>query len=427
MVTVLPAFAVIASLLQECLDADNSFFHRIGATVPHRFNYSILGVAHFKQHHANTHAGIGNPPAMRAEPREAGNAIRPARNALKQPFSSFSIWNMPIGSGAVYVPARISDNPAPGKWVRMPQADEEHIVLKPNAPPTTINYSSAGWKNRASRCRATGNALMQVPMPSDYVVPTNIENSVAAFLLADGRTIAQTQPFARCTAGGYATSWVTFPNVDLYGDGRTGAHGGSGLSAIGGSLRVGELRPGGQGPSHALKVNVYATQALYKCTTQADCFRWPASSADSSAVGRYGTNGNNQNKAMKMGALLALPSTLNIASLGLETEPAKQLAWTLQNYGAYIVDDTGAPQFAFNTENGPDGSFKAQFQSDYGFPFEQLLKKNTPWVRDIRRLVKALHVVDNNGPNSIGGGGTPLQPMALPLQPPEPRSRCGPC
>jgi hypothetical protein len=361
---------------------------------------------------------MGKSSAQPGPPQNGIHSIRPARNPLKQPFSSFSIWNMPIGSGAVYVPARLSDNPAPGRWVRMPQADEEHIVLRPTAPLTTIRHSNAGWRNGASRCAATGGALMQVPMPSDYVVPSNIENSVAAFLLPDGRTIAQTQPFARCTAGSYATSWVTFPNVDLYGDGRTGAHGGSGLSAIGGSLRVGELRPGGQGPSHALKVNVYATQALYKCTTQADCFRWPASSADSSAVGRYGTDGNNMNTAMKMGALLALPSTLNIASLGLETEPAKQLAWTLQNYGAYIVDDTGAPQFAFNTENGPDGSFKAQFQTDYGFPFEQLVQNasTSPWVRDVQRLVQALNVVNNNSPSSIGGGGTPRQPLAAPLQ-----------
>jgi hypothetical protein len=36
-------------------------------------------------------------------------------------------------------------------------------------------------------------------------------------------------------------------------------------------------------------------------------------------------------------------------------------------------------------------------------------------VRDFKRLIVELGVVDNNGPNSIGGGGTPRQPLAPPL------------
>ena len=354
-------------------------------------------------------------PTTPTAPAAPAPAPSGSRNVFKQPFASTSIWNMPIGSGAVYVPANISDNPAPGSWVRMPQMDEEHIVIRPDSPLTTINYSSAQWSG-ANRCAATGSALLQVPIPSDYVVPHNIENSSAAFLMADKRTIAQTQPFARCNVGSAATAFVKFPNVDIYGDGRTGAHGGSGLSAIGGSLRIGELRPGSQGPTHALKVNVYAKQALFKCTSSADCYRWPANNADGYAVGHYGVESNNGNRAMKMGALLALPASMNIAGLGLETEPAKQIAWTLQNYGAYVVDDTWAPQFAFNAETGPDGSFKNQFKADYGVDFEQLTTSTTAWSRDVRRLVRAMSVVDNNGPSSIGGGGSPRLPLAAAVQ-----------
>ncbi len=209
---------------------------------------------------------------------------------------------------------------------------------------------------------------------------------------------------------------MTFPSVDLYGDGIKGSHGGSGLSAIGGSIRVGELRPGQQGPKHALKVNVYAKEALYKCTNRADCFRWPATTADGYAVGFYGTNSNNSNTAMKMGALLAIPASVNVGTLGLETEPGRQLAWTLQNYGAYIVDDTWGPNFAFNAEHGPDGSVRAQFQADYGTPIETWSPGSTAWSRDIQKLVKALYVVNNNSPTSIGGGGTPRQPLAAPIQ-----------
>jgi len=216
----------------------------------------------------------------------------------------------------------------------------------------------------------------------------------------------------RCTSGGYATSLVTFPNVDLYGTGITGAHGGSGLSALGGDIRMGELRPGQQGPRHALKVNVYAAQALYECTTRTNCFRWPAVTADGYAVGHYGTVGSNSNTAMKMGALLAIPVSTNIANLGLETEPGRELAWTLQNYGAYIVDDTWGPSFALNAEDGPDGSMHDQFQTDYGTPFQIWTPGSTAWSRDIQRLMQALYVVNNNSATSIGGGGTPLQPLA---------------
>jgi len=38
----------------------------------------------------------------------------------------------------------------------------------------------------------------------------------------------------------------------------------------------------------------------------------------------------------------------------------------------------------------------------------------------MQRLIQALYLVDNNGPTSIGGGGTPLQPLAQALQSPGP-------
>jgi hypothetical protein len=341
------------------------------------------------------------------------------RDPLKQPFASTSIWNMPIGTGAQYVAAHLSGTPGKNIWAGMPTVDLEHIILTPTAPLTKLNYSSAGWSG-ANRCSATGGLVLTVPMPSSYVVANNRLNSSASFLLSDKRTIVQTQPLARCTAGASGTTMAKFSNVDLYGAGITGAHGGSGLSAIGGTIRVGELRPGQTtGPRHALKVNVYAKEALYKCTTRSACFRWPAVTGDSYAVGWYGTATNNSNTAMKMGSLLAIPYNVSIASLNLETQPAKQLAWTLQNYGAYIVDDTYAPGFDIQVEDGPNGSKPAEFQKDWGFAMGQKVNaaSTSPWVRDMQKLVKALYVVNNNTSTTIGGGGTPRQPLAPAIAP----------
>ena len=105
-----------------------------------------------------------------------------------------------------------------------------------------------------------------------------------AALMPDKRTLVQAQPLARCAANGPATvlggcidargvcggchssmgrektcnPW-TWASADLYGDGRLGAHGGSGLSCIGGSIRAGEFMPGTPHVRHVLKVDVRLT------------------------------------------------------------------------------------------------------------------------------------------------------------------------
>jgi len=347
---------------------------------------------------------------------------------------------MPIGSGAIYVPANLparEDDPNDSKTAAqagVPGADWERIVLKPTAPKTTINYSSAGWKKDANgaqvdRCPSTTDPnpsqshlpVTDVPIPSDFLVPSDNGNDGAVFLMDNGHTLIQTQPFARCTAGQPGTSLLAFPNEELFGDGRTGAHGGSKLSSLGGSIRMGELRPGQQGMHHALKVALFKQMAYYNCSLTSECYRWPASTADGGAVSNYGSiidprnTTRTQNRAMKMGALLALPPSVDINTLGL-SEPGKQLAWTLQNYGAYIVDSYGGPVFGLDAESGPDGDKGVEFYSDYGFHITTYAGSGSAWTNDLQKIIPLLAVVDNNSPTSIGGGGTPRQPIAPPFQ-----------
>jgi hypothetical protein len=340
----------------------------------------------------------------------------PSRNALAQPFASTSIWNMPIGSGATYVTAGIKV--ASGTTL---EADDDVIVLTPTAPATQIFTNTADWDPTMSRCPVEGALLFSAPMPASFVVPdpmAQTPNSGLAILLADSRTIKQTQPFARCTAAEAATSHYVFSDVDLYGDGIPGAHGGSNLSAIGGTLRIGELRPKGAPPHHALKLELYAAQNYYNDGKQADCYRWPASNCD----GYFDTSGSSlkyggTNPSLGPGSLLALPVSTTLASLGLTTEPAQMLAWTLQNYGAYLVDDTAWSAVAICVENGAEGSFESQFQSDYGFSIDTAGTSGS-FAEDMAKVVAALDVVANNTASTIGGGGTPLQPLAPPLTAP---------
>lgn len=336
------------------------------------------------------------------------------RDPYKWPFASNSIWNTPIGTGAVYVAANLPAVPGNNEWAPMPQLDLERIVMRPEALKTNVAYNGAGWTG-ADRCPPSNTVLAALPIPNEYVLPSSMYNNGAAFIEPDGRTLIQTQPLARCNYGGTATALGIFPPADLYGDGMYGAHGGSYLSTLGGTLRLGELRPGGAPPRHALKLDVDPAEVLFPCQTHPECYRWPAKTADSAAIGLYGSENPHPNPALKMGSLLAIPASVDLTTLGLETEAGRQLAWTMQNFGIYIVDSTGGAAYAISVEDGPDGSFGQQFEADWGFPMEQRVRNNSPWSRDFQRLIVALQVVNNNGPTSVGGGGTPLQDPAPPL------------
>jgi hypothetical protein len=335
------------------------------------------------------------------------------RDPLLWPFAVNSIWNMPIGDGAIYVPALLQEADNFGMTV-----DEDIIILKPNAPLQEIYTNYADWDATQDRCIEEGPLLFSAPIPDDFIVSSDnwdglTPNSGTAFLLPDGETIIQTQPFARCTPS-TATSHYVPGESSIYGDGIRGAHGGSGLSAIGGALRLGELDEPMDVIRHALKINVYAAENLFY-DEETEGYRWPAIRADGYAENVYGTERTEAVvTACRMGALLALPTFLDLDSLAFETTPGRILAEAFRNYGAYIVDDTAWDVYAIITEWSPDGRFMYEFENAWGFPFKEP-NKNTPWTRDIRRIFSNLHVVDNNGPENIGGGGTPLMPLAPPF------------
>ncbi len=323
---------------------------------------------------------------------------------------------MPIGSGAEYRHAKIQKATQAGMTV-----DEDLIVLTPQAPLLDVYRNNAGWNRNRSRCTIDGDILFRAPIPAEFIVSPDTwdgvtPNSGLAVLMPDGRTIKQTQPFARCTTD-YGTSRYVFSDEDLYGPGYYGAHGGSGLSCIGGTLRVGELLPGAGPIRHALKVNLYAARNLYY-DEQTRGYHWPAKRADGYAAHTYGTKGEPV-KECRMGALLALPPSPAIDQMGLETEPARMLARVFQDYGAYIVDDTAWDVYALVTEWGPAGRVQDEFERAWGFAINPR-DRNNPWARDMDRIFTSLHVVANNAPDRIGGGGQPRVELAKPLDEPSP-------
>lgn len=343
------------------------------------------------------------------------------RNPYVQPFAVNSIWNMPIGSSATFSAANLATAGA----TEAPVLDYEHIIQSPTAPLINVYYSSVGWPTVCST-PTSGTILQTVPVPSSYTVGPDGGNDGSTFLGPDYRTIQQNQPFSRCTVGANGTAMVapSLWTVDFYGAGIYGAHGGSDLSSIGGSLRVGELRPNQTGPAHAIKLNINSGQ-LWSGTPG---FLWPANNRDSGSTVYSGTNSN-----LQMGSLLAIPPSVTLASLALQTSlagdntkgPGAQLFWTLQNYGLYIVDSTASsttPSFGISIEasgTGPTATgytqgFEAQFFNDWGYGPQQW-GAGSAWANDFLLLMSTLQAVTNNTSTTIGGGGAPRVALAAPL------------
>ena len=373
-------------------------------------NYLCLILVFFVFWGCNRVKGVSledDDTAPLAEARIA--AITTPRDKFLWPFASNSIWNMPIGSKASYKNASLYSYNATGQWTSY---DLEIIRTVPAGSPTVPLYAPMSWNTRCGgTASATGNPTNSVSVlfPASWTfadaTATDTPNNCAAFIQPDGQTVVSLAPLARCTAGGPVYGWFN-GNQNLYTDGIRGSHGGSGLSAIGGSIRLGELT-GAEPIRHALKINVWGPKYLYyRANDATPGFRWPADRADSYAPTAYGGT----NAQVEMGALLAIPRNVTAASLGLVTDPAKKLLWTLQNYGAYIVDDTGWDVAAFCVAEGvPD-----EFATRYGFAFATD-NKSSAWFQDYYKIVRALSVIQNNAATAVGGGGTPGQPLAPPI------------
>jgi hypothetical protein len=334
------------------------------------------------------------------------------RDPLLWPFAANSIWNTPIGSNAKYVDAKL-EKPVEG----IITVDEDLIVMTPDAPLLEVYESNAQWDRTKNRCVKTGKLLGKFPIPPSFIVSPQtwdgiVPNSGIAILMPDKKTIVQGQPFAFCPENGYATVLKLFKyENNIYGDGMYGAHGGSKLSAIGGTLRNHDLTPTSGPIRHAMKINICGAKNMYY-DTETKGFRWPAVSSDDYAGKKYGTLRKTPAvKECRMGTLMAIPANLNLDELGFETVPARILAQAFQNFGAYVVDDSGWDVFAIETEWSPSGRFTEEFRKNWGFDFI-VYKESTPWSRDISKIYNALHVVDNNSADNVGGGGKRRAPLA---------------
>ncbi|MBL8954575.1 MAG: hypothetical protein JNK82_27595 [Myxococcaceae bacterium] len=379
---------------------------------------------------AQSSSGVTVAESELTQPVKTASAPAATRDPLVQPFASTSIWNQPIGDRATYADCSLPGTYPNNVWAVLPGAEVDVLIHRPTAPMT--NVYQGPWSTDRTVPTQPLTVVTTAPIPTQFVWPSQSANLAVAVLLADGRTYRQFQPIARAVPGGPVVTHALYADADLWGDGIRGAHGGSAMSSVGGTLRLGELRPGhATGPRHALKATVdmkYAHRprgTVGSAAWRQDAYVWPSNKADSNSE-IQAVYGVRVDGSFKMGSLLAIPRGVDLAAQGFETSPGRNLAWTAQNYGIYVVDNAYDDAFLLAVEGGPDGAFLSQFQADYGFSFAQRQQTGatasaaspaSAWRRDLSRLIELLAVVTNNSASTIGGGGVPLQAPAPPLRP----------
>ncbi len=347
-------------------------------------------------------------PAPSAPPLNPQSVFTP-RNKFYWPFDKTSIWNMPIGSNAIYKAADFGP-------LGLVYADAEYIYQSSITDPLQPVYLPAGFGPPRVPAGITPS-YVSIYLPDNYIVPDatlfpfSTPNNAAAMIDPDSITYYELEPFTRPDGAGkvyaYNASRNGVTTQNIKGDGRWGAHFGSGLSTLGGSIRVGEIN--GSAPiSHALKLE-FDTHMYWKNPVDASkSYRWPADNCDGNTA-NYGIY-NTTNQSLAVGALLAIPPDVTITSLNLQTAQARKIFYALQDYGAYIVDASGDGY-------KPNGGYSVLICAekkviDTEFSFDGTPTENVSWFNDFKALINALKVVDNNTPVSIGGGGIPRQTMA---------------
>ncbi len=292
------------------------------------------------------------------------------RDVALWPFATTSPWNTPLGSQATMsgswdactasLTAPVAAAINARQWSIDPiiatAADPLVAIFVNGVYKTTINIPSNG-RPSDPQVSQDGDAHMVVIDPTHrYAVE-----------------LWRAQP----AFGGWEAD--AYVHTDLYGpgvgQGGVRAYGGS---AVGGLIRANELAAGNI--PHALALALTAGQMRHGPV-------WPATADDS-----YSWYGGN----VPMGSLVALPRSLNVDALGFSPAGAA-IAHALQNYGAYVVDvSANFTLFAEPSANPFIGAGR----------------------NDLPRLRALLTCVTDNGPDNVGGAGSPSAPLAPPIAAP---------
>lgn len=288
------------------------------------------------------------------------------RDPAQWPFASTSPWNRPIGSDA-----ELSS-----------EEDPRVVTVRDRDGRVNANngYSHPVYRATEDDPETLIEDLSHPGRTKSALVPTAAVPATGSdghlhVISPDGRYVyetwkAQRQDETHLTAARVERNDLLGSGVLLGG---TRAYGGS---AIGGLVRRWELDAGVI--RHAVAIALDPSQLVVGPV-------WPANADD----GEYPPGGT-----VPMGTLFTIPAWVDVDELGLNPD-ALAVARAIQDYGAYVVDQ-GAP-FVLYLEQGVTEDQHANVDAQ---------------IDVIKDLVL---VVTNNGPRSVGGGGTPRVEPAQPL------------
>jgi hypothetical protein len=238
--------------------------------------------------------------------------------------------------------------------------------------PPSYHRTSQDWRGwfhapRGACPSPDSDGLMAVFEPDAWVL-----DSYATVVTSDGSVLATMASWIN--ARGDGTGWWNGRRASM-------------LPSFAGLIRSGEIASGRI--PHALAIQVPA--GLLK-----KAYVWPAYAIDRDA---------DYTGSLPMGALLAIPPTVDIDDLGLSTA-GKVIARAAQDHGVYVVDRGGSGISFLAELNNPDIRWEQR-------------GTEPAWWQDIEVIKNTLQWVTNNGPGARGGGGTPRIALPPHLRPAE--------
>jgi hypothetical protein len=329
------------------------------------------------------------------------------RSPLLYPFNDQSIWNVPIGSGAVYQAYDPSNETGS---IRLSNTSQFRTIGQDamRVFQASVTDPVARWTYQARPKylpwpypNDPGNDF--TPGHFDMPTPPNFTGLTvdgwAVLIDPTGKYFYETwHPRVTKDANGVITNVdCTFlARNDLYGTGFPNSgvfeHNGiraAGLSLLGGLVRTAELDAGRIPHGIAMAISPKQAQAI----SLGPQYVWPAAHADGGAAGVY-------SGVIPVGSLFAIPWNVDIDRIGLKTQAGRMLARAYQEFGGYVVDT------ATNTQ------FLAMLEADMPVGYYNDLQTDKSAIAAYLSLVtnnaSAAAVAGGSGfPAPVGGGGTP--------------------
>jgi hypothetical protein len=337
---------------------------------------------HLSSHRLRILAGVGTLALLFFAPLcQLQNDARPVQSVKTRiaslwPFASNDPWNLPIGLGAKFAPIQspVFSN-SKGGYLNSREWSHPIFMARSNYPLRTIFHTDG---KVCAKVRA-----------ADYFLPDRQDDAHLHIIDANRSQVVETWRAKKRRDGNF-TAQACYVN-SLKGAGMYPYHHGTrayGGSAIAGLIRTHELT---DGIRHAIAVGTNGA-GLNKKAPNGKCFVWPASACDNFYGTVYGSSGN-----LYMGSLLAIPPTVNINRLPLQTKQGKIIAKAMQDYGAYITDNAGG-NLIFYAETAAASKIDPRIEGD------------------LSTIAKYVKVLTNNRPETPAGGGKRRAPLAPPFK-----------